>query len=47
MRMQAGLPPFAQSLARARSLQPAISAAQAAEREAEELEFRRAAGWIL
>ncbi|HET9864315.1 MAG TPA: DUF6624 domain-containing protein [Steroidobacteraceae bacterium] len=46
MRMQAGLPPFAQSLARARSLQPAISEAQAAEREAADLEFRRTAGWI-
>jgi hypothetical protein len=46
MRMQAGLPPFAQSLARARGLQPAISEAEAAEREAVELEFRRNAGWV-
>lgn len=44
MRMQAGLPPLAQSLARARAqLAPG---GDAAVREAEELEFRRSAGWI-
>jgi len=45
MRMQAGLPPLAQTLAKA-SAQPRPSAAQAAKLEAAELEFRRAAGWV-
>ena len=46
MRMQAGLPPLAQTLAKARA-QPQPSAAQAAKLEASEVEFRRAVGWIL
>jgi hypothetical protein len=45
MRMQAGLPPLAQTLAQARQ-QPQPPAAVAAAREARELEFRRAVGWI-
>lgn len=45
MRMQAGLPPLAQTLAKARA-QPRPSAAQTAKLEASELEFRRAVGWI-
>ena len=44
MRMQAGLPPLAQTLAQAR-LQPQPPAAVAAAREARELEFRRSVGW--
>ena len=46
MRMQAGLPPLAQTLAKARA-QPQPSAEQAAKLEAGEVEFRRAVGWIL
>ena len=46
MRMQAGLPPLAQTLAKARA-QPQPSAEQSAKLEAGELEFRRAVGWIL
>jgi hypothetical protein len=46
MRMQAGLPPLAQTLAKARA-QPQPTPAQSARLEAAELEFRRAAGWIL
>jgi len=46
MRMQAGLPPLAQTLAKARA-QPQPSAAQSAKLEASDLEFRRAVGWIL
>jgi hypothetical protein len=45
MRMQAGLPLLAQTLARARA-QPAPTAEVVAAREAAELEFRRNAGWI-
>jgi len=45
MRMQAGLPPLAQTLAKARA-QPQPTPAQSARLEAAELEFRRAAGWI-
>jgi hypothetical protein len=45
MRMQAGLPPLAQTLAKAR-LQPQPSAAAIASNEAAELEFRRSVGWI-
>jgi hypothetical protein len=45
MRMQAGLPPMAQTLAKARA-QPQPSADEIASREASELEFRRNAGWI-
>jgi hypothetical protein len=45
MRMQAGLPPLAQTLAKARA-QPQPPAASQAAREAAELEFRRLAGWI-
>ncbi len=44
MRMQAGLPPFAQTLAQARA-QPQPNIDHAA-REAAELEFRRTVGWI-
>lgn len=44
MRMQAGLPPFAQTLAQARAQpQPRIDHAA---QEAADLEFRRTAGWI-
>lgn len=46
MRMQAGLPPLAQTLAKARS-QPQLTAAEQAKRDAAELEFRRQAGWII
>ncbi len=45
MRMQAGLPPLAQTVAKARA-QPALPAEVVAAREAAELEFRRGAGWI-
>jgi len=45
MRMQAGLPPLAQTLAKAR-LQPQPSPAAIASHEAAELEFRRHVGWI-
>jgi hypothetical protein len=45
MRMQAGLPLLSQTLAKARA-QPAPSPGIIAAREAAELEFRRAAGWI-
>ena len=45
MRMQAGLPPLAQTLAKAR-LQPQPSAAEIASQEAADLEFRRLVGWI-
>ena len=44
MRMQVGLPPLAQTLAKARA-QPSI-AGDPAKREMAELEFRRAVGWI-
>ncbi|HKU88898.1 MAG TPA: DUF6624 domain-containing protein [Steroidobacteraceae bacterium] len=46
MRMHAGLPPLAQTLAKARASQPKLSAAEQAKRDAAELEFRRQAGWI-
>lgn len=46
MRMQAGLPLLAQTLAQARA-QPAPPPAVIAAREAVELEFRRNAGWIV
>ncbi len=45
MRMQAGLPPLAQTLAKARA-QPQPPAAEVARREAAELEFRRSVGWM-
>jgi len=45
MRMQAGLPPLAQTLAKARQ-QPQPPAADIASHEAAELEFRRSVGWI-
>jgi hypothetical protein len=45
MRMQAGLPPLAQTLAKARA-QPQPTPAQAAKLEAAELDFRRTVGWI-
>jgi hypothetical protein len=44
MRMQAGLPPFAQTLAQARAQpQPRIDHAA---KEKAELEFRRSVGWL-
>jgi hypothetical protein len=46
MRMQAGLPPLSQTLAKARAAQPQVSAEEQARRESAELEFRRTAGWI-
>ena len=45
MRMQAGLPPLAKTLAQARA-QPQPTAEQQAVRDAAELEFRRTVGWI-
>jgi len=45
MRMQAGLPPLARTLAQARA-QPQPSAADQAARDAAELEFRKTVGWI-
>jgi hypothetical protein len=45
MRMQAGLPPLARTLAQARA-QPQPSAADQAKQDAAELEFRRTVGWI-
>jgi hypothetical protein len=45
MRMQAGLPPLAQTLAQARA-QPQPAPQVIAARETAELEFRRAVGWI-
>jgi flavin-binding protein dodecin len=45
MRMSAGLPPLAQTLAQARQ-QPQPPEAERVKREAAELEFRRTAGWI-
>lgn len=45
MRMQAGLPPLAQTLAQARQ-QPQPSREEQTASEAAELEFRRSAGWI-
>ena len=44
MRMQVGLPPLAQTLAKARAQQP--PAGDPARKEAAELEFRRSVGWI-
>ena len=44
MRMQAGLPPLAQALAKARAQPP--PAGDPAKREESELEFRRTVGWI-
>jgi hypothetical protein len=46
MRMQAGLPPMAQTLAKARAL-PQLTAAEQARRDAAELEFRRLVGWTI
>jgi hypothetical protein len=46
MRMQAGLPPLAPTLAKARAAQPPLTPAERADHEAAELEFRRTAGWI-
>ncbi|HEX6397411.1 MAG TPA: DUF6624 domain-containing protein [Steroidobacteraceae bacterium] len=46
MRMHAGLPPLAQTLAKARAAQPTLSPVEQAKREEAELEFRRHAGWI-
>jgi hypothetical protein len=45
MRMQAGLPPLTQTLAKARA-QPQLTPAEQAQRDAEELEFRRQVGWM-
>ena len=45
MRMQAGLPPLARTLAQARA-QPQPPATDQAARDAAELEFRRTVGWI-
>jgi hypothetical protein len=45
MRMQAGLPPLAKTLAQARA-QPQPSALDQAALDAAELEFRRSVGWI-
>jgi hypothetical protein len=45
MRMQAGLPPLAQTVAKARA-QPQPPAADQAAGEAAELELRRSSGWI-
>jgi len=46
MRMHAGLPPLAQTIAKARAAQPPLPAAEQAKRDSAELEFRRHAGWI-
>ena len=46
MRMQAGLPPLAQAVAKARAAQPPVTAAEQEKRDSAELEFRRHAGWI-
>jgi hypothetical protein len=46
MRMQAGLPPLAQTIAKARAAQPPLTPAERESRESAELEFRRAVGWI-
>jgi hypothetical protein len=46
MRMHAGLPPLAQTLAKARAAQPPLSAEEQVKRDSAELEFRRSAGWI-
>jgi hypothetical protein len=46
MRMHAGLPPLAPTLAKARAAQPRISAEEQSRLDAAELEFRRNAGWI-
>ena len=46
MRMQAGLPPLAQTLAKART-QPQLTAAEQLKHDAAELEFRRLVGWIV
>ncbi len=46
MRMQAGLPPLAQTLAKARAAQPQVPPESRPRREAAELEFRRTVGWI-
>ena len=46
MRMHAGLPPLAQTLAKARAAQPQLTAEEQEKRESAELEFRRSAGWI-
>lgn len=45
MRMQAGLPPLAKTLAQARA-QPQTSPLDQAAQDAAELEFRRSVGWI-
>jgi hypothetical protein len=45
MRMQAGLPPMAQALAKARA-QPQPTAAEQSKRDAAELEYRRSVGWV-
>jgi hypothetical protein len=45
MRMQAGLPPLAKTLAKARA-QPQPPVEEIARREAAELEFRRSVGWL-
>lgn len=46
MRMQAGLPPLSQTLAKARAAQPQVPPEEQARRDSAELEFRRSAGWI-
>ena len=45
MRMQAGLPPLAQTLVQARA-QPMLPAEQQAARDKADLDFRRSVGWI-
>jgi hypothetical protein len=45
MRMQAGLPPFAQTLAQARA-QPQPPVATQAARDKADLEFRKSVGWL-
>lgn len=46
MRMQAGLPPLSQTLAKARAAQPQVPPEEQARRDSAELAFRRTAGWI-
>src|SRR5215510_15128065 len=46
MRMQAGLPPLAKTIAKAHASQPPMSAEDQARFDAAETEFRRHVGWI-
>ncbi len=46
MRMQAGLPPLAQTLAKARAAQPQLPPEEQERCDSAELQFRRSAGWI-